>query len=313
AVAGDTSTSSPTKNSSETVSAGDTVVYAVVIENKSNNRNPIPFNFKNVMTNADGPVGDSIANPTTNDDTFALDLATEPGSKSAANFDTAVVNHTDGPGDSSYFMTEAETVTVYAHVRVRSLATQGDSVDHDLWATDNANPGNGDGTKVGDQWQWPGGPTSSKGDGEDTQARVLHTEVAGPSMTISKELRLVTGEARPGDTVMFKITVDNTGNDTAFNAAVYDAMPDSTTMVDTDSSNSLTVGSAGNNDVSFVTGQDTGVASATVAGDNTLIGEFTDNTSNPEDVERLKVGLPDIGPTTGPNHKREFRFWVTID
>lgn len=269
------------------LSAGDSVVYEMPVRNLGNNATDVPFNFNQIATS--GTTG-----------SFTWELFAENddagGGDSLNSFDTGSETRITDTSPSIP-MAENELDTLYAVITAKSSAGNGDTIENRLFATDNApidGPGSNDGALLGDQWEDSG--VIATEDARDTQYVFYTTTVSGPVLDITKNIDggLSSGSYRPGDTVGYRITVTNSGSDTADNVEVVDAMPDSTTYV---------VGSAG------VSNVDNGNAISTEFDDG--FAGFGDGES--ESSERVKWDVDAIGPSSQSNSSVEVTFQVTID
>ena len=117
--------------------------------------------------------------------------------------------------------------TVVVVVLVPVTAVEDDSSGTRLFMTDRApivSP-----STTGDLWQ-NGAPISGN-DAYDTQYDTVVTRVVGPNVRVSKAQTLQSGRARPGDTIVYAITFDNDGSDSAANVVIYDAISGNSTFV----------------------------------------------------------------------------------
>lgn len=113
----------------------------------------------------------------------------------------------------------SDTIVVVA--LVPASAVDGDSSGTRFFVTDRA-PRTG-ASVTGDMWE-NGAPIAGN-DQYDTQYDTVVTRVIGPNVRVAKTQVLETGRARPGDTIVFAITFDNDGADSANNITLYDAIP----------------------------------------------------------------------------------------
>lgn len=89
------------------------------------------------------------------------------------------------------------------------------------------------GSSTGDAWQ-AGVPilNAAAANERDTQWDTVVTTVKGANLKTAKVVSEYTsGRSRPGDTLIFQITLDNDGNDSAYGVEVIDAIPDNTRYV----------------------------------------------------------------------------------
>lgn len=269
----------------QTVTPGDSVVYTIQVKNEGNNAKAVPFTL-NLKTDSgvDGEFTQELYQDSNDNNTF--DTGTD-----------AEVTSSAVGSDSDILFMEDSAETFFAVVTAKNSASNGDTLGNDFFVTDNAPIGNGTGGTAGDQWEDTdaigGGVPITGEDANDTQDVFFRTEVQGPVLSVSKSFSLVSGSARPGDTVEYSITVENTGADTASNEAVVDAMPDSTT---------------------FVPGSATDDADVTPSYSTTL-QESDDFGSaggtGSTDTERVKFALDGID--LGPGDTKPVTFKVTID
>ena len=190
-----------------TISAGDSVVRAVEIANLSNNYVDIDYDAIHEFAEAS--------------DSFTLELWYEDGSHTAGEFDAGTATEVDGGAGAVPGWTMGEVKTLFLVVEAESFAGEGDEVKSDFLVTNNAPPE----TETGDGWE-RGEPVAE--DTYDTQTGVFWTEVAGPVITLSKSQTV--NDARPGGTIDYTITVENTGSDTAYELEVVDAIPEFATF-----------------------------------------------------------------------------------
>lgn len=88
------------------------------------------------------------------------------------------------------------------------------------------------GSATGDIWQSGVPMLAASATERDTQWDTVVTTVKGPLIKTGKTVREYTyGLSRPGDTLVFDITLDNDGNDSAYGVQVIDAVPDNTRYV----------------------------------------------------------------------------------
>jgi uncharacterized repeat protein (TIGR01451 family) len=276
-------------NSANFPSAGDTVVHAFQVHNRSNNPAPIPFRVSHFFD--DGT--------TTSNDTFAVELFYENNTQTASQFDTDTVNRISDSETTALDFTHGEVKTVYAVITVKSNAENSSALTSEFTVSNQVDSTKGDSTLSGDQWE--DGHSINSVDQNDTQVVWMETQVAGPDVVISKNLEsLAVGNSfRPGDTVEFTITVENNGSDTASNLLVSDAMPDSTTYVD---------GSSGFTDTSPTTVTETRFYDSVTA-DETNTTDDGESTS----TEKVAWDIDAIGPSSASNDQVQLTFQVTID
>lgn len=274
------------------VSTGDSVVHAFQVDNKSNNPGMIPFRVSH------------DTNGITQSDSVTLELFYENGANQATNFDSTTATRIDDNDTDQLMFTQDEIKTVYAVQTIKSTAQNGDTVESQFTVSDQAPSSNGQTGTTGDQWEDGHSLANGTVDDNDTQTLWMKASVAGPVLDISKSLSSLApqGTYRPGDTVEYTITVNNTGGDTAHNVIVSDAMPDSTTYVG---------GSADN--------------SNTMNGNPTPSTSFFASTSDPEDggsttsddgtAEKVawEIGTISAEPAGNNNDTVELTFQVTID
>jgi uncharacterized repeat protein (TIGR01451 family) len=190
------------------------------------------------------------------------------------NGDTTITTLTLASGAS-------DTVVVVALVPVS--AVDDDSSGTRFFITDRA-PITGAST-TGDLWQ-NGAPLSGN-DLYDTQYDTVVTRVVGPNVRVTKTQALESGRARPGDTLVYAITFDNDGGDSASNVVLYDAISANATYVPNSADSNELTGS----------GQ-----SALVAYDTSALGTatFDDTGTTAVKVIRWSLSQP-LGVTTGDN------------
>jgi len=197
---------------------GDSVAVPFVVSNLSNNAQPIPFSTEHLVRADSGVMNDS----------FTLDLYVADGDVSsippgATNLNTS--------GDNVDFA-EGDTKTIFAVITSKDTGLVGDEVESDFFVTDNApinGPGSNENNVVGDQWQ-DGSPINGV-DSNDTQTFTFTTSISGPNIFVRKNVSLVAGSARPGDTVQYTITAWNDGDQASDTTTLVDAFPDSTVYV----------------------------------------------------------------------------------
>jgi uncharacterized repeat protein (TIGR01451 family) len=206
----------------QSVSQGETLVVAIPVYNLSNNPGNIPFNVEHLTPT------DSTSN-----DSFSLEFYWEDGNQTSSDFDNGGAGETQlGSGTGTIPFAAGDTKTLYAVVIPDSTALPGDTIQSNLFVTDNA-PINGPGSNMngvtGDQWER--GSVISVADSYDTQSDTFVTTLQGSNLKISKSLSLPSGSARPGDTIEYTITAWNDGNQVADTVTLVDAIPDSTSYV----------------------------------------------------------------------------------
>lgn len=269
----------------QSLTAGDSVVYTVGVQNLGNNASPTNFNFQQTVDS--GVTG-----------SFTWELFEEASGNNS--FDTGLDTRLTGNAGSIAY-SENERDTIYAVITAKSAASDGDTLGNKLFATDNA-PINGAGSNInattGDQWER--GTVIASADQFDTQNVFYRTTVAGPVLSISKSFdnSRASGSFRPGDTVAYTITVENTGGDTATNVEVVDAMPDSTTLSTVNGANVL------NGNTLSSTSKDNDLG-----GDNSFENDAGTNSA----TERIKWAIDTIGPSGQTNNSVTLTFRVTID
>lgn len=286
------------------VSAGDSRVVKFLLANRGNNAVPVPFDLEH-FTHSDSTAVKA--------DSFTLELFHEAGDVA---FDTSTATRVSGSQGSVNFA-EGDTKSIFLIITPRDNATPGDDVKSELFLTDNAPIENGDNTTVGDQWE--NGASISGEDTNDTQFHDFTTTLQGSNIKVRKSLELVSGSARPGDTIQYTITAWNDGNAAADTTTVVDAIPDSTVYVAGADGDTLG-GNAGNTDGPFF-------------GGGTNLGfdeDFTTNgneaqtasgiTGGAENVARvvldlaeLKQGINGDGPAAGDQDTVQFSYQVTIE
>ena len=190
------------------------------------------------------------------------------------------------PGDAetaAVQLSAGSSDTVVVVVLVPVTAVDDDSSGTRFFITDRA-PIVGP-SATGDLWQ-NGAPLAGD-DGYDTQYDTVVTRVVGPNVRVSKTQTLESGRARPGDTIVYAITFDNDGSDSASNIAIYDAISANSTFVPNSADSSELAGS----------GQ-----SALAAYDTSALGAstFDDTGSTAVKVIRWTLSQP-LGVTTGDN------------
>lgn len=281
-----------------TLTAGDSQVYTLRVQNKGNNAKAVEFTLQ--LSEESGTTA-----------SFSTEWFQEDSGNNS--FDTNTDARVNSVGsDSPVFFAENEAETYYAVITAHSDASDGDTLENRFFSTDNAPIGNGSAGTPGDQWENTTVIAGGAEDANDTQNVFFTTSIEGPVLEVSKSFDLVSGEARPGDTVAYTLTLTNTGSDTANNVSVYDAMPDSTTLVDTG-----TIGSSGDEAAIVAGGSQFTVSTEH---DNSLTGSFSTGASV-TNTERLKMILDntntadggDLGPSGGIQNTVDIRFWVTID
>lgn len=181
--------------------------------------------------------------------------------------------------------------TIVVAVLVPSTALDGDSSGTRFFTSDRAPivaP-----SATGDLWQF-GAPIATH-DAYDTQYDTVITRIAGPNVRLVKTQVLETGRARPGDTIVYALTFDNDGGDSAVNVVMYDAISQNASFVPgTADSSELagagqSVSTAYDDTYSATTFNDPGTTSARVirwtlsqpvgvtSGDDKLTTDFTGN------------------------------------
>lgn len=131
------------------------------------------------------------------------------------------------------------TDTVVMAVLVPASATDDDSSGSRFFVTDRAqivSP-----SVTGDLWE-NGAPISGN-DAYDTQYDTVTTRVIGPNVRVTKSQTLASGRARPGDTLIYAITFDNDGADSAAGLVIYDAVPQNGVYVPNSADSAELVGS----------------------------------------------------------------------
>jgi uncharacterized repeat protein (TIGR01451 family) len=264
------------------VAPGDSVVYEIAVQNLGNNAQPVPFNFNQTV---DSGVQSSF--------TWELYHDKNDNDQYDPGTDNQIADTT-----TDVMFQEDETDTLYAVITAAADASNGDTLGNNLFATDNAplnGAGSNDDTLNGDQWER--GTVIASADTYDTQNIQYRTTVTGPVLEISKSLDNTrsSGSYRPGDTVAYRVTVTNTGGDTATNVEVVDAMPDSTTLSTVNGDN--------------VTNGNT---ISSTEGDSNFSGTF-DQASPDSTSERIKWAIDTIGPSSQSNNQVELTFRVNID
>lgn len=130
----------------------------------------------------------------------------------------------------------AETLAVVALVPYN--AAEDDSSGTRFYVSNRA-PATGS-SVTGDMWE-AGAPLGGN-DNYDTQVDTVVTRVVGPNVRVSKSQILLTGRARPGDTIEYSITIDNDGSDSASNVVIYDAISQNATYVPNSADSALLSG-----------------------------------------------------------------------
>jgi uncharacterized repeat protein (TIGR01451 family) len=233
-------------SASQTVTSGETLVLAVPVYNLSNNPGNIPFDVEHL----------DHSDSNTSNDSFSLDLYYESGNHPTADFSGGESQVAGNDGTIQF--AAGETITLYVTVTPNDTATAGDTIQSDLFVTDNApiGPDGSNTSLAGDQWER--GSVINVADQYDTQSDTFVTTLFGANLEITKSVSLPDGSARPGDTVEYTITAWNDGNQAADTVTLVDAMPDSTSYV---------VGSATEaNDGGNGNGSHTGESSGTFVG-----------------------------------------------
>lgn len=202
------------------VSSGDSRVVKYLLANRGNNAQPVPFDLSHLPNSDSG-----VAPPNVKNDSFTLELFHMDGDVA---FDTTTATRVSG-SDGVVNFAEGDTKSIFLVVTPRNNALPGDTVQSDVFLTDNAPIDNGDAATVGDQWQ-DGVPITGE-DTNDTQFHNFTTTLQGSNIKVHKSLNLVSGNARPGDTIEYTITAWNDGNTASDTTLVADALPDSTVYV----------------------------------------------------------------------------------
>ncbi|MBI4179955.1 DUF11 domain-containing protein [bacterium] len=172
--------------------------------------------------------------------------------------------------------------TVVVVVLVPVTAIENDSSGTRFFVTDRA-PRVG-ASVTGDLWE-NGGPIAGN-DARDTQYDTVATRVVGPNVRVDKTQVLASGRARPGDTIVYAITFDNDGSDSANNIAIYDAISMNATYVPNSADSAELVGT----NQGFVT-----------SFEDTFSGSVFNDTGNTSaKVIRWSLSQP-LGVTTGDN------------
>ena len=171
--------------------------------------------------------------------------------------------------------------TVVVAVLAPATAVDDDSSGTRFYVTDRAplvSP-----STTGDLWE-SGAPIGGN-DLYDTQWDTVVTRVIGPFVRVTKTQTLQTGRARPGDTIVYAITFDNDGGDSANNVVLYDAVPANAAYVPNSADSSELAGS----------GQ-----SVVVAYDTSVLGTstFDDTGTTSVKVIRWNLSAP-LGVTSG--------------
>ena len=212
-----------------TLTPSDTVVRAVQVANMGNNYVEIDF---------------SVLHEAVESDSFNLSLYYEDGFHKADDFDPETIGQEviapgieGGAGDIEGW-TMGQVRTIFLVVEAHTDAADGSEVKSDFEITNNA-PVSGDNpSTTGDGWE-RGTPTDE--DQYDTQFGVFWTEVAGPDITIEKDQEIPSGQTRPGDTINYTLTLENTGGDTASDVVIVDAIPEFTSYVEGSYSDTATI------------------------------------------------------------------------
>ncbi len=274
---------------------GDSAVFAFNIHNRSNNSAAIPYKFSNFINS--GLAGGG----TDSNDSFALELFVTGGDSRASEFDSAaseVRRAGNGETTAVYFAAE-EIKTIFAVLTVKPDAANQDTTIHRVFATDDApvSASGGDPSYAGDQWERHRS-ISGRADYYDSQAVWLECTVRGPKLNVEKSLQSLQeqGGFRPGDTVLYTITVENTGSDTATNVELMDAMPTNTTYV-----------------ANSATDTDNGNGGATIQFDDSVSGTFTSGDGDDSGTRRIKWIWDTVGPTENSTSVVKAEFKVTID
>ncbi len=290
AVASQASTAGETEP--KNVTAGDTVVHAYQVHNRSNNAAPIPFRLSHYFN-------DGV---TTSNDTFVVELFYVDATQTADQFDTTTANRISGNDTAELNFIYNEVKTVYAVITVKSNASNQDSVTSRFLASDQVDPSRGDTATAGDQWEEGTSLANGTADNNDTQVMWMTTTVSGPVLDISKSLASLApqGTYRPGDTVEFTITVTNTGADTAYTVVLSDAVPDSTTYAPGSA--------AGGNTLTGNTLTETRYYTS-ASDDETAASTGADDTN----TRKVAWEIAEIGPTGAGNDSVAITFQVLID
>lgn len=189
--------------------ARDTIGYGYVIQNKSNATLTMDVAGIFSSTGSDTNWGSSaykVFNDANNDGVWA---------------DGDAVITTVSLAADAY-----DTVTVV--VLVPTTAVEDDSSGTRFFVSDRATIVSG--SVTGDLWE-NGNPLVASNDANDTQYDTVTTRVIGPNVKVTKQQALLSGRARPGDTIVYNITFDNEGSDSANNLVIYDAIPKNSTFV----------------------------------------------------------------------------------
>ena len=267
----------------EIITAGDSVVRAVRVANMGNNYAAIDFS--------------ALHEPLTDNDTFNLSLYYEDGFLTAEEFDPTFAEvGTGGTGGVSGDIvgwTMGQVRTIFLVVESHADAADGDEVKSDFLITNNAPVFGENLSTSGDGWE-RGTPTDE--DQYDTQTGVFWTQLAGPVIEIDKDQEIPSGQTRPGDTINYTLTLDNTGGDTASDVVIVDAIPQFTSYV---------VGSASGDPTEYGVGPTIEYSDDLETWDTTQTGE--------EDGIRWTYETIPAGQEEGDYGSLELDFSVTID
>lgn len=294
-----------------TVDQGNFRVVKFLLANRGNNAAEVPFDVQHHVH------GDSVTDPNVKADSFTLELFHMAGDQS---FDTNTAQRvTDSAGAVNF--AEGDTKSIFLVVTPRDDAQPGDTVQSDLFLTDNAPIGNGTAGTTGDQWE-NGDPISGE-DTNDTQYHNFTTTLQGSNLKVKKSMTLVSGSARPGDTIEYTVTAWNDGTLASDTTTLVDAIPDSTVYVGGSNSSDLG-GNSGNTDGPFYTGG----GSAVGFDDNFVVDgsggeDSTDQVSDGElapDIARVVLDLQSVGgivngpgATPGDADTVQFSYRVVIE
>lgn len=173
------------------------------------------------------------------------------------------------------------TDTIVVAVLVPNTAVDDDSSGARFFVTDRApivSP-----SVTGDLWE-NGAPILGN-DSYDTQVDTVVTRVIGPNIRVTKTQSLASGRARPGDTIVYAITIDNDGGDSASNVVVYDAIPSNAVFVPNSADSSELNGSS---------------QTAIVSYDSSSLGAATFNDTGSTAVKVIRWNLTQpLGVTSG--------------
>ena len=249
-----------------TAPPNDTALYLYWIENLGNAAITIALDTQKIL----GAPGDSDYGKMNY--RILFDNGAAPG-------DSSLTNET---GVSTILLAAGAFRQVFLAVVIPDTAIPGETTTVAIRVADRA-PIAGS-SVTGDGWQ-DGYPLLAGDDSRDTQTDTVVTTVKGPVLRMAKTVLELNGtRSRPGDTLIFSITFDNDGNDSAYGVQLIDAVPENTRYVpySADSGNFLGNANAGNADTDISVGLDTRPAGSTWTfpasdSDQTVGGQYDTN------------------------------------